>query len=95
MQAEDEMRELVEESALAIGFSRRQDGTWLDSWGATFSGSPADIPPGDWSSTLRRAFEPSFGNRMFGLDRDFANAYRSSMTPKEVCELAIRLKGKK
>lgn len=95
MQGDDEMRELIERSALAIGFSKLEDGTWLNSWGATCPYSPADVAPEDWAPVLRRAFEPSFETRMSGRYQAFANAYRYSMTPKELCELVIGLKEKK
>jgi hypothetical protein len=80
--------------ALAIGYGRTSTGEWLNSWGASWGGSPADIPWEIWKGVVTRHFEPSFNNRMYGRTERFLAEYREDMTPDDLCDLVIRVMDK-
>jgi hypothetical protein len=81
-----------EETALAIGYKKWSDDEWLNSFGGSFSGSPADIPWDVWKGVLIRHFE-SYSRQADGSARRFWAEYRPDMSPSEVCKLVLRIEG--
>jgi hypothetical protein len=77
--------------ALAIGYYKRPDGVWLNSWGASRSGPPAETSWDTWKGVIQQHFEPSFNNRIHRRTDRFLAEYRDDMTPEELCALVLRV----
>lgn len=88
-------KELNEKVALAIGWTKREDGTWLNFWGGHVKELPDFSGDETYAQVVVRHFEPSIATRCDGTHEAFSREYNEQMSPTEICNLSLKVLSKK
>ena len=83
--------ELNEKVAVAIGFYKREDNLWLNSWGASITELPDFSGNSLHAQIVVDRFEKTLGSRIDRSHYLFYKEYNENMSPEEICELALKV----
>lgn len=80
-----------ERIAKLLGWYMREDGVWLNSWGAPVTRLPRFSTEKSDSQIVVRHFE--VGTFTGEKERIFTSMYKDGMSPMEICQLALLVSG--